>query len=628
MPVLHNRLYAGPEIDIWSCGVILYVMLCGRLPFDDDHIPLLFKKINGGIYSLPPFLSQEARYLLSKMLIVDSNKRIKISEIRGLPWFTESLPPYLFTQFLPGSSGRPEKRSRQTSGESSGESNAGSGEGQSHVEDAGSSGFSVIDDQSEGEQIKDVGLVDDEGVAELCSKIPGLSPEDVWETLRSGRDKELRIAYMLVRDQRRGGIDPRMMMGPPPALIDNGQRDAQEGSATPMAGSSHRSASVRKPNHDKENSVQASSDEYTEDFDALAHSNIRILESSLPYNADMLAAQSSGYNALAPGRPLLRNSHHRLSPLEQKPNPLTPANVGRQPSPSAPPASSKKSKIRWHFGIRSCSEPLEVMLELYRTLKTLGFEWREKEPEKRIDMSEYGLDGSPDHFGRGGGQDEGDDPKKRKRREEEEFLKKAQALFFIETRCRIDDVQVRMDLQLYSIDAGNYLVDFRNLGYKVMKQNPEQHPDKLRYAGSRSNSTSTTTSDGTSELDSPTSPSSGPHYHHHHSSPATGGVQSLDAAALQAAGLDPTSSNPRALWETAAKHRSESSSSAATSNNQQNGSGRPDMRAVGQKQRHQVATFAARKAGGTDSLQASSPYLFLECACKLIVELGEFGHEG
>lgn len=43
--VISGKLYAGPEVDVWSCGVILYALLCGAVPFDDENIPNLFKKI-------------------------------------------------------------------------------------------------------------------------------------------------------------------------------------------------------------------------------------------------------------------------------------------------------------------------------------------------------------------------------------------------------------------------------------------------------------------------------------------------------------------------------------------------------------------------------------------------------
>ena len=93
--VISGNLYAGPEVDVWSIGVILYALLCGSLPFDDESIPNLFKKIKSGMYSLPSHLSSLSRDLIPRMLVVDPMKRITIPEIRQHPWFQHKLPQYL-----------------------------------------------------------------------------------------------------------------------------------------------------------------------------------------------------------------------------------------------------------------------------------------------------------------------------------------------------------------------------------------------------------------------------------------------------------------------------------------------------------------------------------------------------
>jgi 5'-AMP-activated protein kinase catalytic alpha subunit len=93
--VISGKPYLGPEVDVWSSGIILYALLCGSLPFDDENIPNLFKKIKGGIYILPGYLTNLGRDLIAKMLLTNPICRISIKEIREHPWFQIRLPRYL-----------------------------------------------------------------------------------------------------------------------------------------------------------------------------------------------------------------------------------------------------------------------------------------------------------------------------------------------------------------------------------------------------------------------------------------------------------------------------------------------------------------------------------------------------
>mmetsp|Transcript_15886 Transcript_15886/g.37471 ORF Transcript_15886/g.37471 Transcript_15886/m.37471 type:complete len:521 (-) Transcript_15886:77-1639(-) len=93
--VVSGKAYVGPEVDIWSCGVVLYALLCGSLPFDDENVPNLFRKIKHGNFTLPGHLSSEAKDLIVQMLVVDPVRRITFAQIKKHSWFMRDLPDYL-----------------------------------------------------------------------------------------------------------------------------------------------------------------------------------------------------------------------------------------------------------------------------------------------------------------------------------------------------------------------------------------------------------------------------------------------------------------------------------------------------------------------------------------------------
>ncbi|EGR34004.1 protein kinase domain protein [Ichthyophthirius multifiliis] len=97
--MIAGKKYSCPQVDIWSSGVILFALICGYLPFEDDSTSALYKKILNGDYQIPSFVTFDAKDLLQKILNIDPKKRINFEEIKMHKFFNLNKREY---QIPPG----------------------------------------------------------------------------------------------------------------------------------------------------------------------------------------------------------------------------------------------------------------------------------------------------------------------------------------------------------------------------------------------------------------------------------------------------------------------------------------------------------------------------------------------
>nr|XP_017209742.1 serine/threonine-protein kinase BRSK2-like isoform X5 [Danio rerio] len=85
--VIRGEKYDGRKADVWSCGVILFALLVGALPFDDDNLRNLLEKVKLGVFHMPHFIPPECQNLLRGMIEVDSGKRLTLELIQKHMWY-------------------------------------------------------------------------------------------------------------------------------------------------------------------------------------------------------------------------------------------------------------------------------------------------------------------------------------------------------------------------------------------------------------------------------------------------------------------------------------------------------------------------------------------------------------
>ena len=385
--VISGKLYAGPEVDVWSCGVILYVLLVGRLPFDDEYIPALFKKIAQGNYVVPSYLSSGAVRLIKKMLQTSPVHRITVAEIRQDPWFTKNLPTYLqppVEEFL----------------------------------DTGVDPNKAIDPRSLApNKPPQVQERIHESVVGKLGKTMGYGRDDVHQALAVDEPNAIKDAYLIVRENQimkdtpalaqEPSLQPFLAQSPPTYNTQSPIASLNERTQKPQQDGLHQFSSPGHPNdRPRQGSAQAGS---------LGESRspvntIGVLPSSLP---DYHQAYMKGHPTPAPALSPQHTAHESPpKPSDQPPdatrqssearaataralNPHSRSQInmdrqnrpeGMTPIPTNGKEKTKTKTTKWQFGIRSRNAPAEAMLAIYKALKAMGAEWEVPETRKAVGL--------------------------------------------------------------------------------------------------------------------------------------------------------------------------------------------------------------------------------------------------